>query len=400
MSGFVFPVAVDTRASGTTALRVRVPATKTLQTRRMSTRAFLVSQPEDTKPKQEHQQEHQQEQPQLNEKRQPQQQQQPPPQPQEEPEPKMATPIVMMSSINVIPSPGIIPLPCADPVSSRILHVIDFDGTLVWTPGPQEGKEIFKMHTGRDFKHQGWWGRPESLQPPVIQSPTPMAYLNSQIAKVLHQSRYDHSIDAFVLTGRVEKLRPEVERILTDLGLGFLCKDRSKLILKTSSEDTFAFKSKIILQRLLTGKTPLPNAKLAVEQAQPQPQSQPQSQSQSQPAQQQLPPFVTSAPLVSPSIMMNALAATNAGPSLFAPLGSKNFMSLSNVEPVSAVPRNLVLPEFSRVVIWEDREEHVAKFHEILKPQLANMGLDTEIFHVKKPIESDEYLDSNHASMQ
>jgi hypothetical protein len=43
------------------------------------------------------------------------------------------------------------------------LSVFDFDGTLVNTPLPEEGKKEYKEKTGEDWPHAGWWGQPMSL---------------------------------------------------------------------------------------------------------------------------------------------------------------------------------------------------------------------------------------------
>lgn len=46
-----------------------------------------------------------------------------------------------------------------------ILNVFDFDGTLMDSPTPDKGKNLYKNITGQEYPHVGWWGRLESLEP-------------------------------------------------------------------------------------------------------------------------------------------------------------------------------------------------------------------------------------------
>lgn len=46
-----------------------------------------------------------------------------------------------------------------------ILNVFDFDGTLMNSPLPEEGKIKYKEITGKDWPHRGWWGQVDSLAP-------------------------------------------------------------------------------------------------------------------------------------------------------------------------------------------------------------------------------------------
>lgn len=46
-----------------------------------------------------------------------------------------------------------------------ILNVFDFDGTLMNSPLPEEGKVKYKELTGQEWPHRGWWGQIDSLKP-------------------------------------------------------------------------------------------------------------------------------------------------------------------------------------------------------------------------------------------
>ena len=56
---------------------------------------------------------------------------------------------------------------------TRELHVWDFDGTLVNTPVPDTGRAQYERETGHPWPHRGWWGRAESLEPPLTWEPGP-----------------------------------------------------------------------------------------------------------------------------------------------------------------------------------------------------------------------------------
>lgn len=97
------------------------------------------------------------------------------------------------------------------------LHVFDFDGTLVRTPGPEEGKRTYLLATGKIWKG-GWWGRPESLSPPVVQSPIPQTHvINSVFSELEEVVTRSQTAVAVVVTGRIKPLRPSVLRILDEV---------------------------------------------------------------------------------------------------------------------------------------------------------------------------------------
>jgi len=85
----------------------------------------------------------------------------------------------------------------------------DFDGTLVDSPMPDTGREIWKQKTGKAYSHEGWWGIPESLNLDVFDIkvfPDTVRRLNADMARP----------DTYVviLTARVTKIIPAIEKIL------------------------------------------------------------------------------------------------------------------------------------------------------------------------------------------
>lgn len=103
----------------------------------------------------------------------------------------------------------------AGPVTA--LHVFDFDGTLVRTPSPEQGKAAYLAATGQVWKG-GWWGRIGSLSPPVMQSPCPQNRIVKTVFDELREVvlRSETAVGV-VVTGRIKPLRPAVLRILDEI---------------------------------------------------------------------------------------------------------------------------------------------------------------------------------------
>lgn len=102
--------------------------------------------------------------------------------------------------------------------SSKItrLAVFDFDGTLVDTPIPEEGKPLWKEKTGTEWPHKGWWGRGESLNMDVFDMEVLPDVINDYRAEAANTNTL-----VVMLTGRRPKLSDGVEAILKAKGLKF-----------------------------------------------------------------------------------------------------------------------------------------------------------------------------------
>lgn len=103
----------------------------------------------------------------------------------------------------------------------------DFDGTLINTYGPEIGKPMWEEYYNEKFKYSGWWGRKESLDTNVFDiKPFP------NILAKLHDDIADPDTTTIILTSRMEKLRPELENILSLNGIKV-----DELITKRGRED-------------------------------------------------------------------------------------------------------------------------------------------------------------------
>jgi len=89
------------------------------------------------------------------------------------------------------------------------LAVFDFDGTLMNTPDKENGMKLWKEKNGQPYPHKGWWGRRESLDTTLFNI-KPFPRVLGQLKK--EKATPDTSV--IILSSRMEKLRPEVEKIL------------------------------------------------------------------------------------------------------------------------------------------------------------------------------------------
>ena len=89
------------------------------------------------------------------------------------------------------------------------LVAFDLDGTLVHTPTPESGKAHWEKETSSSWCGRGWWGNPESLNLKIFYPP-----LNEWVYKYYKQYTEDENSYCFIATGRLEKIRTSVEKVL------------------------------------------------------------------------------------------------------------------------------------------------------------------------------------------
>ncbi|MEK6234827.1 MAG: HAD domain phosphoesterase family swiss army knife RNA repair protein [Planctomycetales bacterium] len=121
----------------------------------------------------------------------------------------------------------------------QTIHVFDFDGTLCRTPADSEenlrryedacgmpwritkadARRLSQERGEKVHPRLGWWGRAETLLPPLVPDPTPEELFNVEVGDALRDSKQDDDALTLLLTGRPIALRSEVLRILHDGGL-------------------------------------------------------------------------------------------------------------------------------------------------------------------------------------
>lgn len=137
------------------------------------------------------------------------------------------------------------------------LVCFDFDGTLCHTPEQHSGEKIFREKTGIEWPYNGWWGKPESINPDIFHIP-----VNTWVYQRYLEAVSDPTTHVILATGRLEKpngMRDNIERILNSHNLSFdICESmnvieigsprrkvfRNGVYLNTGG-DTFIFKTRL-----------------------------------------------------------------------------------------------------------------------------------------------------------
>ncbi|MCB1143223.1 MAG: hypothetical protein H7A24_16995 [Leptospiraceae bacterium] len=120
--------------------------------------------------------------------------------------------------------------------SIKKVSIFDFDGTLVRTPLPHEGKEIYFKKTGKPWPYLSWWSKKESLDLSIFDIP--------KIEKVIrdyHTEIQNPDTFTIMMTGRLESLSSFIEIILEHHNLSFHRK------IYNPGTKTFDYKIKSIL---------------------------------------------------------------------------------------------------------------------------------------------------------
>jgi len=116
------------------------------------------------------------------------------------------------------------------------LHIFDFDGTLVNTPLDTEenrrkyekskglpwiiNKELSRKLTAKHRKHigmrRGWFGRRETLEPPLVPDPAPISIFVQEICDEFRASKANEDAITLIMTGRHAGIMAQVLRICGD----------------------------------------------------------------------------------------------------------------------------------------------------------------------------------------
>lgn len=90
------------------------------------------------------------------------------------------------------------------------LIAFDFDKTLIHTMEPEEGRKIWLKERGENFPHPtGWWSKKESLDTSIFYPAMNMWTYNKYLEAIADEDNY-----VFIATGRMDKLKNEVQTIL------------------------------------------------------------------------------------------------------------------------------------------------------------------------------------------
>jgi hypothetical protein len=121
----------------------------------------------------------------------------------------------------------------------KVIRFFDFDGTLWRNPiDTPKNRAYFEEQTGTPWlinkalsreltaKHRrhipmrsGWYGRAETLEPPLVPNPAPKELFIEHAVQALHESKMNSEALTIIMTGRHAGLKNQVLRICDDGGL-------------------------------------------------------------------------------------------------------------------------------------------------------------------------------------
>lgn len=103
-----------------------------------------------------------------------------------------------------------------DPLDINKIAIFDFDGTLMDTPLPEEGKIEWEEKTGSPYPHKGWWSKRESLDTEVFN----IQPIKSTIRDYVIENDVPNTY-MVMLTGRLPNQKDQVENILHSYDIVF-----------------------------------------------------------------------------------------------------------------------------------------------------------------------------------
>ena len=120
------------------------------------------------------------------------------------------------------------------------LDIFDFDGTLFrnphdspenrlkyekatglpWAINKEQSLELTKKHGKFIGVRRGWYGRKETLEPPLVPDPAPKSFFIPEPCEALLKSKVDPDTITVLMTGRHAGIKNQVLRIAGDGGVG------------------------------------------------------------------------------------------------------------------------------------------------------------------------------------
>jgi hypothetical protein len=100
------------------------------------------------------------------------------------------------------------------------LIIYDFDNTIFNSPNQDDGCKIYQQKMGKPWKYLGWWGRIESLSPPIVpENPDKSWFVQSTLENYLKDSQTHAKI--VLITGRQPVFKNRIKHICSTQGLKF-----------------------------------------------------------------------------------------------------------------------------------------------------------------------------------
>lgn len=99
--------------------------------------------------------------------------------------------------------------------------IYDFDDTLFVSPDREVGEVAYLEATGQMFPFGGWWGRPESLMPPVVPEKPGLEWYVQHTIDAYRKDFEDEETECILMTGRPFKIRKRVIELCENQALKF-----------------------------------------------------------------------------------------------------------------------------------------------------------------------------------
>lgn len=92
------------------------------------------------------------------------------------------------------------------------LVIYDFDGTIFFSPNKEQGEKICAKN-GMNWMHTGWWGRKESLLPPIVEKNPPKSQYNEIVNEAYLKDKKDKNCSVILMTGRPFYMEKRIKEI-------------------------------------------------------------------------------------------------------------------------------------------------------------------------------------------
>lgn len=101
------------------------------------------------------------------------------------------------------------------------IAIYDFDGTLFLSPDREQGEAVYFESTGQMFPFGGWWGRPETLMPPIVPDKPGDEWFIQHTIDAFRKDSENEDTECILMTGRPFKIRKRVIEICENKDLKF-----------------------------------------------------------------------------------------------------------------------------------------------------------------------------------
>ncbi len=95
----------------------------------------------------------------------------------------------------------------------------DFDNTLFDSPKREDGELAYFEATGEEWPFPGWYGRVESMLPPIIPDPVPDSLWIADTVAAFQADSARNDTHVVLMTGRPYKWRWRIRELLNSKGL-------------------------------------------------------------------------------------------------------------------------------------------------------------------------------------